>query len=116
MTFTRPKIGAKVYLSRGPSGHAETFERMLADRELKLFLGGDAKLSISIEGFIRKMMLDRKVEDWGDILGYLAEMAHVDDSDLIPINIAVAFWAQVNAAREAAKAAKLVDLHVAHGN
>lgn len=113
MTFTRPKVGAKVYLSRGPSGHAETFERAASDRELELYLGGKAKLAVAVEGFIRKTLLERIAESWVDVVDYIAERAHLDDSDLVPINIGVAFWAHVNAAREAAKAASLV---ASHGN
>jgi hypothetical protein len=114
MTFTRPKLGAKVYLSRGPSGHAETFERTTADRELEMYLGGKAKLHITVEGFIRKMRLEGDAEQWRDVIAYLAERAHLEDADLVPCNVAVAFWAQVCEARSAAKL-EITKL-VAHGN
>ncbi len=106
MTFTRPKVGAKVYLSRGPSGHAETFEKTHSDRELEMYLGGKPKVHVAVEGFIRKMLLDRKLEDWPEVIEYLAERAGLINSDIVPVNVAVAFWAQVDVAREAARAAK----------
>jgi hypothetical protein len=106
MTFTRPKLGAKAYLSRGPSGHNETFDRRASDGELELSLGGKAKQHIAVEGFIRKMLLDRRLEDWSDVIEYLAERMGVE-LDHVPVNIAVAFWAHVDEARIAAKAEKL---------
>lgn len=106
MTFTRPKAGAKVYLSRGPSGHSETFEKLHSDRELEMYLGGKPKVHVAVEGFIRKMLLDRKLEEWPQVIEYLAERAGLVDPDIVPVNVAVAFWAQVDAARAAARVAK----------
>lgn len=114
MTFTRPKLGSKVYLSRGPSGHAETFDRAPSDRELEMYLGGKPKVHIAVEGFIRKMLLARTIEDWPEVIEYLAERTGLADGDLVPINVAVAFWAQVDHARASAKAAKLASQ--THGN
>jgi len=99
MTFTRPKLGAKVYLSRGPSGHSETFERAASDRELEAFLGGAAKVHIAVEGFLRKITAERRPEDWKDIIAYIAERAHLADPDHVPCHIAIAFWAHVDEAR-----------------
>lgn len=106
MTFTRPKVGPKVYLSRGPSGHPETFPRSEADRELRHHLGAESKLTIAVEGFLRKMSLERRIEEWADVIAYLGEMSGID-ADHIPVNVAVAFWAHIIVAREAAKTAKL---------
>lgn len=112
MTFTRPKVGAKVYLSKGPSGHSETFERNRCDNELELFLGGSAaRMHIAVEGFLRKMLLDRKIEGWSEIIEYLAEWAGFPNGDLVPINIAVAFWAKCDESRLASKAKKLETAH-----
>ena len=107
MTFTRPKVGPKVYLSRGPSGHTETFIRTEADQDLRHYLGTDSRLVIATEGFLRKMMLERRFEDWSDVIGYLSEMSGLD-VDLVPLNVGVAFWAHISVAREGAKAAKLI--------
>jgi hypothetical protein len=70
-----------------------------------LFVGA-ARLRPLIEGFIRKMLVDRRVEDYSDVIAYLGEMSHVT-ADLVPLNVAVAFWARVNIEREAIKAARL---------
>ena len=105
MTFSRPTIGPKVYLSRGPSGNAETFPRPSADRELEMYLG-KVKVRIAIDGFIRKMLLERRAENWSDVIGYLSELTKLD-ADLVPLDVAVSFWAHVDQSRAAAKAAKL---------
>ncbi len=106
-SFTRPIIGPKVYLSRGPSGLPETFERKLADRELELYLGQvKVNVRIAIDSFIRRMTLERRSEDWGDVIGHLAELTKLDIS--VPLDVAVSFWAQVDESRKsAAKAAKI---------
>ena len=104
MTFTRPTVGPKVYLSRGPSGHNETFPRAAADHALATLLG--TRLKLTIDGFIRKMLLEQKHESWSDVIGYLGEMTKLDP-DAMPVDVAVAFWAQVEEKREADKRAKL---------
>jgi hypothetical protein len=109
MTFTRPKSGPKAYLSRGPSGHVETFDRAGADRDLEHYLGSKSKVTIAIEGFVRKMSLDRRVEDWSDVIAYLGEMTKLG-ADLVPLNVAVAFWATVIAERENVRNARLAQL------
>lgn len=103
MTFTRPVVGPKVYLSRGPSGHNETFPRAAADHALEQLLGSRRKLAI--DGFIRKMLLEQRHESWSDVIGYLGEMAKLDP-DLMPVDVAVAFWAQIEEKRDADKRAK----------
>jgi len=110
MTFTRPVVGPKVYLSRGTSGHAETFLRCSADHELETYLG-HIKIPLAVDGFIRKMLLDRKAERWDDVIAYLAGLIGIEgtdiDTEIIPIDVAVSFWAHVDQAREAAKKAKV---------
>lgn len=114
MTFTRPVVGPKVYLSRGTSGHAETFQRSSSDRELEMYLG-KIKIALAVDGFIRKMLLDRRAEKWSDVLDYLAGLTKLD-VDIIPINVAVSFWAHVDQARDAAKKAKAEAEAHAKGN
>ncbi len=116
MSFTRPKLGPKVYLSRGTSGHTETFDRTSSDRELEMYLGGKAKLLLAIESFLRKMLLDRRIEGWSEVLEYLAERSGLEDSDLVPLNIAVAFWAKCDETRLNSKIEKLNASVAALGN
>jgi hypothetical protein len=103
-SFTRPTVGLKVYLSRGPSGLPETFERKSADRELEVYLGR-VKVKIAIDSFIRRMLLERRREEWGDVIEHLAGLTKLD-AEIVPLDAAVAFWAQVNQSREAASRAK----------
>lgn len=105
MTFTRPIVGPKVYLSRGASGHAETFQRSSADHELETYLG-KIKVHLAIEGFIRKMALDRRLEKWNDVVEYIAQLTGIE-VELVPIDVTIAFWAHVDQMREAIKKAKL---------
>jgi hypothetical protein len=103
-SFTRPTIGAKVYLSRGPSGLPETFDRKTADRELEIYLGR-VKIKIAVDSFIRQMLIARRPENWGDVIEHLAKLTKLE-ADLVPLDVGVAFWAQVDQSREAAARAK----------
>lgn len=103
-SFSKPVIGPKVYLSRGPSGLPETFERKCADRELEIFLG-QVNVRIAVDSFIRQMLLERRGEDWGDVIEHLANLSKLETA--VPLDAAVSFWAQVDESRKsAAKAAK----------
>lgn len=97
MTFTRPKAGPKSYLSRGPSGHAETFQRCSSDHRLEHCLG-KTPVVLAVDGFIRKMRLEKRIETWEDVRGYLAEMTKLD-ARLVPVDAIVAFWARIDKAR-----------------
>lgn len=101
MTFTRPVAGPKVYISRGPSGHPETFRREEADQSLRQLLGSISP-TIAVEGFVRKMTMERRLEGWADVLTYLGGLIHLEP-DAVPLNAAVAFWAQVSLAQEASR-------------
>ena len=103
MKFGRPIIGPKCYLARGPSGHAETFRRPAADLALGSFVGD--RLSIAVEGFLRKMKLAGRPEEWSDVIDYIGEFTKTD-ADLVPIDVSVAFWARTIEQREADKRAK----------
>ena len=107
VSFSRPIVGPKVYLARGPSGHVETFNRVHADRELELFLG-HVTLKIAIEGFLHKLIKDRRIEAWSDVLEYLSQLVGLDDFEAIPIDVGVSFWAHADLEREAIRRAKLL--------
>ena len=116
MTFSRPKVGPRVYLSCGPSGHAETFKRIVADHQLELYLSlNHVTVQIAVDGFIRQVVLEHVLEDWGVVVKYLADMTKLDP-DLVPLDVAVAFWAQVDQARAAAKGVRHESLIAATAN
>jgi hypothetical protein len=71
---------------------------------MELYLG-KIKVRIAVDGFIRKMALERRPEDWSDVIGYLAGLTKLD-ADLVPLDVAVSFWAHVDQSRAAAKQAK----------
>src|SRR5271163_3720437 len=104
VSFSRPVVGAKVYLSRGPSGLPETFLRVSADRELEIYLGHVTPL-IAIDSFIRYMLIERRQDQWSDVIEHIGKIVKLDP-DSVPCDVAVAFWAQVDLSREAANRAK----------
>ena len=103
MTFMRPVAGPKVYISRGPSGHPETFRREDADLSLRQYLGA-VTTKIAIDGFVRKFKLEGRSEHWSDVIEYLGSLVKLDP-DLVPLDAAVSFWAQVTLVQEANKRA-----------
>jgi len=92
VTFSRPTIGPRVYLVRGPSGWSETYNRKLADTALSKFI---APLDIGevIGAFLTAMELEARPENWEDVMGYLAKITQ-QSPKTIPEIVGVAFWAQ----------------------
>lgn len=107
MTFTKPCVGPKVYLSRGPSGHAETFPRQISDHTLVVFLG-KVTVPMAIDHFLRKMRRERRLAQWSDVIDFLALATGVV-ADLVPAAAAVSFWAQAEATREESRVAANVN-------
>lgn len=95
VSFTRPVIGPRDYLAIGSSGWGETFNRKKADEALRAYLAPHGVAPLVL-GFLARM--SGRVTEWGDVLGYLREIAGREDEP--PTEAAVAFWATVNAARE----------------
>jgi hypothetical protein len=94
LSFQKPTVGAKHYLSIGASGWVETFPRKRVDAELKSYVG---QLSICqlVDNFIEQMALaDRKYETWSDVTGYLSRVFNVK-ADAVPMGVGIAFWGQV---------------------
>ena len=104
MNFTSPVIGPKVYISRGPSGHPETFSRQSADEQLIAFFG-DMPLKVPLEGFLRHMTLQQRPETWTDVLDFIGKLTETEADD-VPLVVAIAFWAQVKLTRDEIAAAR----------
>jgi len=92
VTFTRPTIGPRVYLVKGPSGWSETYIRKLADTALAKFIA-PLDLGEVIGAFLTAMRLEAREENWEDVIGYLAKITQ-QSSKTIPEIVGVAFWAQ----------------------
>jgi len=93
LTFSVPQIGPKVYITKGPSGWTETFDRRKADTELENLI---APLPIDhiVGMYVEHRIATKTAMDWYTITGYLGRMTHRSPK-LVPYPAAIAFWAHV---------------------
>lgn len=92
VTFARPTVGPRVYLTTGPSGWPETFKRATADRRLEEFLD-PVEIDDAITTFAESVRLQGRDETWEDVTRHLSEVTHQPQAE-IPREVAVAFWGQ----------------------
>lgn len=94
VSFGRPEISRKHYMSIGASGWVETFLRCQADFALEKFV---TPLGIQevVSNFIAQndVALQKKVS-WSDVTTYLGRIVGIA-ADKIPMDVGVAFWGQV---------------------
>jgi hypothetical protein len=90
VTFGRPTVGPRVYLTTGPSGWPETFSRATADRTLKEFLD-PVELDEALSTFHDAMALEGREETWEDVADHLSRVTHQPRAS-IPRVVVVAFW------------------------
>lgn len=94
ITFSRPIIGPKHYIAVAGGGWTETFSRKDATKALSAFIG---RLSVCelVNNFLDHIELTNKKKiTWSDVTLYLSRITRVD-TDKIPMEAAVAFWAEV---------------------
>jgi hypothetical protein len=89
--FTIPVVTSKAYLTRGPSGWPETFDRVSTDKALASFLG-KVTTEEAVETFaaLREVAED-KITNWHTVIGYLGRMVGVTPL-AVPLEAGVAFW------------------------
>jgi hypothetical protein len=99
MSFGRPAIASKHYLSAGASGWIETFDRASSDKALQKFIG-TRSISDFVSNFIEhcKLNLDKKA-GWTEVTSYLSRIMRIHP-DKIPVEVGIAFWAHVAMAEE----------------
>lgn len=93
--FDKPTVTDRLYVTRGPSGWAESFQRKKLDGELARFLGA-APIEAAVDAFIirREIDEDRRHTTWPTVLGFLARL--IDGSPLdVPLEVGIAFWGRV---------------------
>ena len=90
VTFGKPAVGPKIYLSKGPSGWPEQFPRKLADKALDDFLA-PLDTNTVLQTFRITMQLEARDETWGDVTAHLTKITGTAEK-LIPGNVSVAFW------------------------
>ena len=92
VTFGRPTVGPRVYLTTGPSGWPETFARATADRTLTDFLD-PVELDEALSTFHDAMALEGREETWEDVMDHLSKITHQPRAS-VPRIVCVAFWAR----------------------
>lgn len=90
VTFAKPAVGPKIYLSKGPSGWPEQFPRKLADKALDDFLAPLATDDV-LRTFRVAMQLEARDETWSDVAAYLAKITDTTEKSITG-NVGVAFW------------------------
>lgn len=93
ISFFQPKIGARVYVAKGPSGWNETFPRAAADEALKRFVH-PVDLEELISMFVTARELASTPTDWHTVVGFLARTMQTHPR-LVPHEVGIAFWGRV---------------------
>lgn len=90
VTFGKPTVGPKIYLTKGPSGWPEQFSRTVADNALASFL---APLHVEevLASFRLALQLEGREENWGDVIAHLAKVTGSDEKH-VPEIAGVALW------------------------
>jgi len=93
IAYGEPTIGPRTYLTKGPSGWPESFDRKKTDKRLVDFLN-----PLTVEKVIDLFLRDLKIKgakaiSWSDVSGYLGHLTS-QDPDLIPEECSVSLWAQ----------------------
>lgn len=92
ISFCQPKIGAKAYIAKGPSGWNETFPRAAADLALAKFIG-PLVLDELVDMFLTTRQLANTPTDWHTIVGFLGRTLQIHPR-LVPHEAGIAFWAR----------------------
>ncbi len=100
VSFGRPTIGPKHYVSVGASGWAETFLRCKADFELESFVT-PLEVKDLVSNFMDQIdVAPKKKTTWSDVTRYLGRIVGIA-ADKIPMGAGIAFWGQVVLIEEA---------------
>lgn len=92
VTYSRPVVGPRVYLVKGPSGWSESFDRKASDKAMLAFLAPLAVNTV-LEAFLQHLKIEgARAISWSDVTGYLGRITQ-SDPDNIADAVGVAFWA-----------------------
>ncbi len=106
VTFTRPTLTPKLYLSKGPSGWPETFKRCDADQALAKFIGTGVTVQELVDVFmLRQKSAEKPGIDWYTITGFLSRTYGMSFK-AVPSLVGIAFWAAVIQAQQAQASAE----------
>lgn len=91
VSFAKPTISARAYVSRGPSGWPETFKRDVADKALLAFIA-PVDLDQLLDVFIlQREVSEQKIPDWHTVIGFLARSMQTTPKQ-VPHQVGIAFW------------------------
>lgn len=96
--FGKPSITPKAYITKGPSGWPEVFDRKKADAALALFVQ-PVDLEEFVELFVAQRELatsdgDKRITNWHTIVGFIARTMNCAPRD-VPHEAAVALWGRL---------------------
>lgn len=100
-----PTVGPKDYVSRGPSGWPEAYDRKESDEMLAEILN-TVPVDVALSSFIESEAVRRDGLIWPNVITFLARITHVD-ADTIPLPAVVAFWAKAIRAHKERKNVRL---------
>lgn len=92
ISFERPKIGARAYVAKGPSGWNETFPRQQADAALAAYVK-PLDLDELVDMFLTARQLANTPTEWPTVVGFLARTMQTHPR-LVPHEVGIAFWAR----------------------
>lgn len=95
VVFGKPTVTATKYIVKGPSGWAEVFDRIKADKCLAGFVSPAAVAEL-VEIFVLGRETDdnkRRIVNWHTIVGFLGRTMGVPPK-AVPHEAGVAMWAQ----------------------
>lgn len=94
VSFEKPVIGARDYVTVSGAGWPESFSRKECDERLTAFVS-PLKVSELLDNFAEHVELNcRGYASWTDVTGYLGRIAEMDP-DKISCQVGIAFWAQL---------------------
>jgi hypothetical protein len=95
VVFGKPTVTSKAYVTKGPSGWAEVFDRKKSDASLALFVA-PVNVNEFVDLFVTQRELalssdDRRVINWHTIVGFIARTMNCAPRD-VPHDAAIALW------------------------
>ncbi len=91
MTYSKPVVGPKAYVSVGASGWPEVFKRPLADGALQKLLG-DIEIDTVADGLVQECRGLGEPIEWHNVKRYLSEATGFPQ-DAISTLAGISLWA-----------------------
>lgn len=94
VSFEKPTIGARDYVSVSGAGWPESFPKKESDQKLVAFIG-ERSVGELVDNFAEHVELNCKgAASWTEVVKYLGRITGEDPDD-ISCEVAIAFWAHL---------------------